>query len=624
MAVAVKVEITPNETRPPRYPFSAELQYQSILIKLVNELKKLTLQELRKHGPDIIAQADIAYLRSDATTGAFGWSALLNDMLERIVAFLEPYLSTILEKIGDVSGTTNKIHQREWQRQVRQAYGRLASPQGPGQGPNNIVPFSRIGLRSERGVNPFAVNILNNQPNLAPILSAWEQQNLALIRSIPATTVEQLRGRFTDAFVGGTTLRDLTDIVVDRADVAKSRAALIARDQIGKLNGQLSEMRQKAAGINSYIWRTMGDERVRPKHRARNGKEYRWSDSGIKPGSEVRCLIPETMVDFSNGCRRLFRRKYAGNLSGFLMEDGSVFEATPNHPVLTFRGWLRADELELGDYVLKSVSDGVLIAERDHNGCQARIDDAFKALSVFGIGSVPGRKSDFHGDGSENDIDIIDFQRVLSTNDIAGIFESIGQFDFTVANELVSCDGALKEGVSAYGLPSGGHIGWSVQGQPLFGGHSGPSREHGFAFVSGVDSGLVNDSLDYVSSNAVFFGDHFYAQAGRMFADDFVGGDVDSIVCDNQGFPNGSVNAPSSQEFAEIVRVAGKDGGYLFQGSPLPYKAFRVINKFSRIFVGHVYNLETDTGWYVADAVVTHNCRCVSDPVFPTFKLTDN
>jgi hypothetical protein len=27
-------------------------------------------------------------------------------------------------------------------------------------------------------------------------------------------------------------------------------------------------------------------------------------------------------------------------------------------------------------------------------------------------------------------------------------------------------------------------------------------------------------------------------------------------------------------------------------------------------FSGHVYNLQTDTGLFVADGIITHNCRC--------------
>ncbi len=31
-------------------------------------------------------------------------------------------------------------------------------------------------------------------------------------------------------------------------------------------------------------------------------------------------------------------------------------------------------------------------------------------------------------------------------------------------------------------------------------------------------------------------------------------------------------------------------------------------------FVGHVYNLETESGWYAANGIIVHNCRCAFIP----------
>ena len=39
-------------------------------------------------------------------------------------------------------------------------------------------------------------------------------------------------------------------------------------------------------------------------------------------------------------------------------------------------------------------------------------------------------------------------------------------------------------------------------------------------------------------------------------------------------------------------------------------------------FVGHVYNLETLSGWYVAEGIVSHNCRCMLAPIANDEALT--
>lgn len=265
-----------------RYPLSSEIKYAHILKRLVREFKKLALAEIAANGSAIIASADQTYSRSDAIFSASassgGFMAMLQAMIDRLVGGMTFVLFGAFGQVGQIGEDVNDVHKREWNRQIKQAYGENV----------NTNPFPEIGLHQAR-TQRLAVNILSNEPELPNILKAWEQQNIALIKSIPAQLAQQMQSELTAAFVNGTNMKDLAQIVRDRTGVGESRAALIARDQVAKLNGQLSQYRQRAAGLDSYIWRTMHDERVRPTHRVRDGKQYRWSDSEIKPGQEIRC-----------------------------------------------------------------------------------------------------------------------------------------------------------------------------------------------------------------------------------------------------------------------------------------------------------------------------------------------
>jgi hypothetical protein len=40
-----------------------------------------------------------------------------------------------------------------------------------------------------------------------------------------------------------------------------------------------------------------------------------------------------------------------------------------------------------------------------------------------------------------------------------------------------------------------------------------------------------------------------------------------------------------------------------------------VIDVQIEAYSGHVYNLQTSTGWYIANNIISHNCRCVMVPV---------
>lgn len=123
------------------------------------------------------------------------------------------------------------------------------------------------------------------------ILSGWTAENVALIRNVNADQLVKLETLFLRALRDGTRSSQLTSEIASIMRVSVSRAQLIGRDQIGKLNGQLDRQKQTDAGINSYVWRGALDARERPSHVAREGQVFRWDDPPPdgNPGQPVRC-----------------------------------------------------------------------------------------------------------------------------------------------------------------------------------------------------------------------------------------------------------------------------------------------------------------------------------------------
>lgn len=123
----------------------------------------------------------------------------------------------------------------------------------------------------------------------------WVNQNLDLIKSIDQQTLQRLKQAMNEAILNNVDKRLLMKYLVDElqkiAGLEESRAVLIGTDQVGKLNGMLSRYRQENAGIDSYIWETCHDSRVRPSHADRQGHKYKWSNPppGGHPGMPIRC-----------------------------------------------------------------------------------------------------------------------------------------------------------------------------------------------------------------------------------------------------------------------------------------------------------------------------------------------
>lgn len=128
-------------------------------------------------------------------------------------------------------------------------------------------------------------------------LEAWRRENVNLITSIPANLLDEVLTLVTEAADRGTRNEVLAKQIEKRFGVSRSRARLIARDQIGKANGQLTEIRHREAGVTRYRWSTSQDERVRPDHRRLNGKIFDWTDPPVvnkkgerrHPGGDIQC-----------------------------------------------------------------------------------------------------------------------------------------------------------------------------------------------------------------------------------------------------------------------------------------------------------------------------------------------
>ena len=138
----------------------------------------------------------------------------------------------------------------------------------------------------------YGVDILTGAPaSLQGALSSWEVQNIQLIKSIPVESLGRMQNKIVNALQTGQTMRDTQKMIVEEFGVASRRAELIARDQVGKLNSNLTELRQTDIGVDSYTWRGVLDSRERPEHVAREGKIFRWHDppDGGAPGMDYQC-----------------------------------------------------------------------------------------------------------------------------------------------------------------------------------------------------------------------------------------------------------------------------------------------------------------------------------------------
>lgn len=157
----------------------------------------------------------------------------------------------------------------------------------------------------------FGVDVLTREPALAAKTGGFVAENVALIKDVPNKFFADVESRVARAVRDGKRPEDLAKEIREAHGVSERRAALIARDQIGKFFGEVAQARQTAMGVKSYVWRTANDERVRDEHAEREGEVFDWDnppDDG-HPGQAIscRCFSEPLLTDLLEGTEPIAR-----------------------------------------------------------------------------------------------------------------------------------------------------------------------------------------------------------------------------------------------------------------------------------------------------------------------------
>jgi SPP1 gp7 family putative phage head morphogenesis protein len=249
----------PRKPRIQRHPDSAERAYRSQLIgfvdSLVRDVEALLIPRLKG------IEAALGNHKDAAHTDAAEWVRSIQDALTLMNFAAERRMGQqrLIGKTGDAAREINRHNRLQVFRQIKGSVG------------IDVVP-------PETGIPDF--------------VDDWISENTALIESIPADLHQRVARITRDEFRQGQRAEVVEEKIRAVFPVTRNRAILIARDQSNKLNGQLTRKRQTGLGIESYIWRTSNDDRVRVTHAENNGKVFKWNNPPAEtghPGQDINC-----------------------------------------------------------------------------------------------------------------------------------------------------------------------------------------------------------------------------------------------------------------------------------------------------------------------------------------------
>lgn len=145
---------------------------------------------------------------------------------------------------------------------------------------------SGVGRRLER---EFGVSL--EDPRIERRMRAFAVENASTVSDLAAAQAKRVGELVSRGVVEGVPMRELTSEIRGLLPVESKRARAFAERQVIALNAAMTEELSAMADITWYRWRTMGDTKVRPRHRKREDKRYMWSrpPRGGHPGEDYGC-----------------------------------------------------------------------------------------------------------------------------------------------------------------------------------------------------------------------------------------------------------------------------------------------------------------------------------------------
>lgn len=196
---------------------------------------------------------------------------------------------------------------KQWQEYAKQALAMMVPradavvdlEPGPGEyGPalgaivsiaKNLNEFNKKEMDAFRKI-AVGDAFVQDEPWVDAVLQEWSRNQVSLITKASQGMRDAVARRIRNGVKKGLLNKDIEPLIMrEMPGISFRRARIIARDQASKLNAELSQGRMQDAGLETYVWDTAHDERVRgnpsglypralPSHWVMQGLVCRWDD----------------------------------------------------------------------------------------------------------------------------------------------------------------------------------------------------------------------------------------------------------------------------------------------------------------------------------------------------------
>ena len=437
------------------------------------------------------------------------------------------------------------------------------------RGSAEMVSWGRTKLRDlpilfEQAPIQQAINYANKHS--AQLVTRMDEETKSRLAKVIGDAIENKRG------IPGLA----RDIRREFDDMTKFRSQLIARTETADSLSEAFMDRSKAMGVTGKevvtapegdypceICQANADEGTVP-------IDHIFPSGHTRPPFHPACLLPDVRVEAPltiSGSRAF----YNGDAIELTTEDGNRLPITPNHPILTPMGFIKAKALREGDYVIDCLDSKRVVFSIDpyYDQSPAFIEDIWDSLVMkqsMVQTIMPTAPIDFHGDAGffYGDVHIVSPDSFL----VDYIYNSFG-----------------SEHIDHYSL---------------YGRYTKPfnfsSLCYSLPFRHGDSSSF--DSLMGFSSDS-------FPLCRRQFTHSYK-----TCLTTIPGY-NTSIKQSSSDN-TPIYTELSRQFQFRFASLVAPKQIIKVRN-FN--YSGHVFDLQSLEQLYIANNIIVKNCRCALAPV---------
>ena len=421
----------------------------------------------------------------------------------------------------------------------------------------------------------FVERLVRENPKLLPDPTPGSPAAIRIVHNKDVRwNSQKLQSAMIQGCLQGESIGKIADRFQRVTDMNRRQALLHSRTSVcGAANGGRHDahVRAERMGIDLVEeWSAVLDSFTRDSHLDMDGErkpvdQELWSnglrfpgDPFGKPAEVYNCFVGETVAIADSEIQRSYKHRYDGELITIKTARGVQFSCTPNHPILSARGWIAANMLNEGDDLVITSGVNVECARINPNVDHvfASMETLHELVNVLGGERTTALGVNFHGDVAASEVEIVTKERFLWNNRDAGEFEEKPELRPIDPDESLLREGSFVKHFGCVCKAALGLVRRLCKPLALFWRGLRHSKIHGFRTISLSNSAGIKPLDDSPSGSPELVCKNLDRLAGVVFLDkivdinvNFFHGDVYNLQTENgYYFVNSSIACNSGKE----------------------------------------------------------------------------